>query len=233
MLWIKKLGITYLKSTSNQTCRDRNLKTSCTECADWSFLLRILLTRRNTSKLGPKLLCNYCWDGKSDSQRSQSLVCVNHSPSNRRAVYQQFQLPQLFKKEGTSIAFSQRVRTTVIVSDHQMFRLEPELIHTGNTDQESTDKDSESSKGTNAVSSDAKDDASVIEWAQPSGSTRTWSRNWKQPVRFGQPNRAKLLYKGGRMRRFWSSNNLRGFFLSNFMKQKRHLTDEVWCCVDK
>ena len=84
----------------------------------------------------------------------------------------------------------QNSNKTVLVSDNQIARLEPDDIKT-----ESTDSQSESSRDDIDVASpnNSTEESSVVEREQPSVATRTSSRNKKQPERFGDAIPTNLL----------------------------------------
>ena len=68
---------------------------------------------------------------------------------------------------------------------------------TGSTDQQSTDSQSESSRDNiDMASPNSTEETSVTEREQPSGATRTSSRNKKQPKRLGEALLTNLLRKG-------------------------------------
>ena len=91
---------------------------------------------------------------------------------------------------NTSFIQPENSNKTVVVSDNQIARLEPDDLKI-----ESTDSQSESSRDDIDVASPN----SVVEGEQPSVATRTSSRNKKQPERFGEAISTNLLKKGGRM----------------------------------
>ena len=83
---------------------------------------------------------------------------------------------------NTSFIQPENSNKTVLVSDNQIVRLEPDDIKT-----ESTDSQSESSRDDIDVASpNFTEETSVFEGEQPSVATRTSSRNKKQPQRFGE-----------------------------------------------
>ena len=82
---------------------------------------------------------------------------------------------------------------TVLVSDNQIARLEPDEIKT-----EFTDSQSESSRDNiDVASTNSTEETSVVEGEQPSVATRTSSRNKKQPERFGEAIPTNLRKKEG------------------------------------
>ena len=89
---------------------------------------------------------------------------------------------------------------TVLVSDNQLARLEPDGVKTEDTDQQSTDSQSENSRNNaDFASPDSIEETSVTVEEQPSRAMRTSSRNKKQPKRFGEAIPTNLLKKGVRM----------------------------------
>ena len=99
------------------------------------------------------------------------------------------------KTKYTSFIQPENTNKTVLVSDNQIARLEPNDIKT-----ESTDSQSESSRNNIDVASpNSTEETSVVEGEQPSMATRTSSRNKKQPGKFGEAIPTNLLKKGGRM----------------------------------
>ena len=98
-------------------------------------------------------------------------------------------------RKGMNTSFIQRENSnkTVLVSDNQIARLEPDDIKT-----ESTDSQSESSReDIDVASPNSTEETSVVEGEQPSVATRTSSRNKKQPERFGEAIPTNLLKKEG------------------------------------
>ena len=86
-------------------------------------------------------------------------------------------------RKGTNTSFIQPENSnkTVLVSDNQIARLEPDDIKT-----ESTDSQSESSGDDIGVAPpNSTKETSVVEGQQPSVYTSTSSRKEKQPKRFG------------------------------------------------
>ena len=97
------------------------------------------------------------------------------------------------KGMNTSLFQPENSNKTVLVSDNQIARLEPDDIKT-----ESTDSLCESSRDDIDVASpNCTEETSVVEVEQPSVASRTSSRNKKQPERFGEAILTKLLKKEG------------------------------------
>ena len=96
----------------------------------------------------------------------------------------------IFRKGmNTSFNLPENSNKTVLVSDNQIARLEPEDIKT-----ESTDSKSESSRDEiDMASPNSNEETSVVEGEQPSVATRTSSRNKKQTERFGEAIPTNLL----------------------------------------
>ena len=96
---------------------------------------------------------------------------------------------------NTSFIQPENSNKTVLVSDNQIARLEPDIKT------ESTDSQFESSTDDIEVSSPSStEETSVVEGEQPSVATRTSSRNKKQLERFGEAIPTSLLKDvGGRM----------------------------------
>ena len=100
-------------------------------------------------------------------------------------------------RKGVNTSFIQLENSnkTVLVSDNQIARLEPNDIKT-----ESTDSQSESSRDDIDVASPSStEETSGVEGEQPSVATKTSSRNKKQPERFGEAIPTNFFKKGGRM----------------------------------
>ena len=96
---------------------------------------------------------------------------------------------------NTSFIQPENSNKTVLVSNNQIARLEPDDIKT-----ESTDSQSESRRDEIDVASpNSTEEISVVEGEQPSVATRTSSRNKKQPERFGEAILTNLLNKGRKM----------------------------------
>ena len=94
---------------------------------------------------------------------------------------------------NTSFIQPKSSNKTVLFSENQIARLEPDDIKT-----ESTDSQSESSRDDIEVASpNFTEEASVVEGEQPSVATRISSRNKKQRDRFGEAIPTNLLKKGG------------------------------------
>ena len=86
------------------------------------------------------------------------------------------------KEMNTSFIQPENSNKTVLVSDNQIARLEPDEIKT-----ESTDSQSESSRDDlDVASSNSTEETSAVEGEQPSVATRTSSRNKKQSERFAE-----------------------------------------------
>ena len=82
----------------------------------------------------------------------------------------------------TSFIQPEKSNKTLLVSDNQIARLEPDEIET-----ESTDSQSVSSRDDIDVASpNSTEETSVVEGEQPSVAMRFSSRNKKQPERFGK-----------------------------------------------
>ena len=161
-----------------------------------AFLQRVLMTHRNSSKtrgktpvellLGRKVRLPAVTD--FDLCERVLLKPTNNSPT----------VPANFIiRKGMNTSFTQPENSykTLLVSDNQIARLDPDDIQP-----ESTDSQSECSRDDIKVASpNSTAETSVVEREQPSVATRTSSRNKKQPESFGEAIPTNLLKKGGRM----------------------------------
>ena len=159
-----------------------------------AFLQWALMTHRNTSKMRGKtpveLLNKIRLPAVTDFDLCERVLFkpTKSSPT----------VPATFiirKGMKTSFIQPENSNKTVLASDNQNARLEPDNIKT-----ESTDSQSESSRDDIDVASpNSSEETSVVEGEQPSVATRTSSRNKKQPESFREAIPTKLLKKGGRM----------------------------------
>ena len=157
-----------------------------------AFQQRTLMTHRNTSKTRGKTPVELLLGRKVRLPAVTDFDLCERVLSNQRTVPTSFIIR---KRMNSSFIQLEKSNKTVLVSDNQIARLEPDDIKT-----ESTDSRSESSRDDIDVASpNSYDETSVIEGEQPSAATRTSSRNKKQPEKFGGTIRANLLKKGGRM----------------------------------
>ena len=155
-----------------------------------ALLQRALMTHRNTSKTRVKTLVELLLGRRvrlpavTDFDLCERVLVkpTNSSPT----------VPATFiirKRMNTSFIQPENSNKTVLVSDNQNARLEPDNIKT-----ESTDSQSESSKDDiDLASPNSTEETSVVEGEQPSVATRTSSRNKKQPERFGEAIPTMLL----------------------------------------
>ena len=161
-----------------------------------AFLQRALMTHRNTSKTRGKTPVELLPGRKIRPPAVTDFdLCerVLFKPTNSSPT-----VPAIFiicKGMNTSFIRPENSNKTVLVSDIQIARLEPDDIKT-----ESTDSQSESSRDDiDMASPNSTEKISVVEGEQTSVATRTSSRNKKQPERFGEAIPTNLLKKGGRM----------------------------------
>ena len=159
-----------------------------------AFLQRAFMTHRNTSKTRGKTPVELLLGRKVRSPTVTDFeLCerVLFKPTNSSPT-----VPAIFiirKGINTSLIQPENSSKTVLVSDNQIARLEPDDIKT-----ESTDSQSESSRNDIEVAStDSTAKTSVVEGEQTSVATRTSSRNKKQPERFGEAIPKNLLKKEG------------------------------------
>ena len=161
-----------------------------------AFLQRALMTNRNNAKARGKTPVELLLGRKVGLPADTDFnLCerVLLKPTNRSPTVP----PTLIICKGKNTSFIQPENSnkTVLVSDNQIARLEPDNIKT-----ESTDSQSESSRDDIDVTSpNSTEETSVVEGEQPSVATRTSSSNKKQPERFGETIPTNLLKKGGRV----------------------------------
>ena len=157
-----------------------------------AFLQPALMTHRNTSKtrgitpvellLGRKVRLPAVTD--FDLCERVLFKPTNSSPTVSATFI-------IRKGMNNSFVQPENSNKTVLVSNNQIARLEPDDIKT-----ESTDSQSESSRDDiDAASTNSTEETSVIEGEQPSVATTTSSRNKKQPERFGEAIPTNLLKK--------------------------------------
>ena len=141
-----------------------------------AFLQRFLMTHRETSKTRGKTPVELLLGRKVRLPAVTDFdLCeqVLFKPTNSSPT-----VPVIFiilKGMNTSFIQPDNSNKTVLVSDNQVARLEPDDIKT-----ESTDSQSESSRDDiDVASSNSIEETSVVEGEQPSVATRTSSRNEK------------------------------------------------------
>ena len=161
-----------------------------------ALLQRALMAHRNTSKMRGKTPFELLLGRKVRLPAVTDFdLCerVLFKPTNSSPT-----VPATFiirKGMNTSFIQPENSYKTVLVSDNQIARLEPDEIKT-----ESTDSQSESSRDDIDVASpNSTEESSVVEGEQSSVATRTSSRNKKPPERFGEAIPTNLLKKEGRM----------------------------------
>ena len=156
------------------------------------FLQRALMTHRNTSKTRGKT------PEKLLLGRKVRLPAVTNFDLCERVLFKptisSSTVPATFiirKGMNTSFIQPENSNRTVLVSDNQIARLEPDRIET-----ESTGSQSESSRDDMDVASpNSTEENSVDEGEQPSVATRTSTRNKTKQQRFGEAIPTNLLKK--------------------------------------
>ena len=173
-----------------------------------AFLRRALMTHRNTSKtraklqlLGTKLLLGRRVRLPTIADFDLCEPILFQANEKTKTVPATF----LIRKDlSTSLMQPENSARTILVSDHQIARLDEDNVKTEPAAEETVSQSEQQVQNTDAELS-LQDEASAgtssaeHQQSETSEPSRTSTRNRKQPDRFGEPIPTKLLKKEGRM----------------------------------